>query len=200
MKLIVGLGNHEEKYTGTRHNIGFMVVDKVFQSLTPAGEEFKLEKNFKALIAKLKTKDCDLLLLKPQTFMNNSGWAVSKALTFYNIEPTDLWVIHDDIDLPLGKMRVRKGGASAGHHGVESIIEQLGSTDFIRFRLGIGKGMLDTHHPANKNLHRRQVEKAVLSPFNEHEIGDVRKMIDKASKAIRYGLTYGLEKAMNKYN
>ena len=200
MLLIVGLGNHEEKYTDTRHNIGFMVVDKVFQSLTPVGKTFAENKDFKAAIAKLHFKNQDILLLKPLTLMNNSGWAVVKASSFYKIVPQNIWVIHDDIDLPLGKLRIRKGGASGGHHGIESIMEKLATDQFMRFRLGVGKGMLDTHHPESKNLHRREVERRVLSPFAEHEVGDVRKMLDKTTKAIRYGLIHGLDKAMNRYN
>ncbi len=200
MKLIVGLGNHEEKYKNTRHNIGFMVIDQLLRSLTPVGREFKEKKSFKALFIKLPLEKEEIVIIKPQTFMNGSGWAVAKAASFYKIEAADIWVVHDDIDLPLGKIRIRRGGASGGHHGIESIMAKIGSTDFVRFRLGVGRGMLDTHHPANKNLHRRQVEKIVLSPFAEGEVGDARKMIKHADQAIRSALKDGLEKAMNRHN
>lgn len=200
MILIVGLGNPGGKYAYTRHNVGFMVVDALLKSLTPAGRDFENKKEFKASIAKLLVNDQELLILKPLEFMNASGWAVEKAAAFYKILPKDIWVISDDIDLPVGKIRIRIGGASAGHHGIESIMARLGTDAFVRFRLGVGKGMLDTHHPENKNLHRREVERRVLSPFNEHEIGDVRKMIKRADQAIRLAIKQGLEKAMNRYN
>lgn len=200
MILIVGLGNHEEKYQNTRHNIGFMVVDKLLSSLTPVGKTFSEKKEFKASIAKLRWKEKEILLLKPLTYMNNSGWAVVKVAAFYKIQPSDIWVVHDDIDLPLEKLRIRRGGASGGHHGIESIIAKLGTDQFVRFRLGVGKGMLDIHRPENKNLHRREVEKRVLSPFTEEEAGDVRKIIKRTDLALRYGILYGLEKTMNKYH
>lgn len=200
MKLIVGLGNHEERYTDTRHNVGYMVVDKLVRSLTPVGREFKSKKEFKALLIKLPLDHEDAIIIKPQTYMNASGWAVAKVAAFYKIESENIWVVHDDLDLPIGKIRIRRGGGSGGHHGIESIMAKLGSDDFFRFRLGIGAGLLDTHHPTNKNLHRREVERIVLSPFSEKEVGSARKMIKKADEILRFAIKQGLEKAMNKYN
>ena len=120
MKLIVGLGNPGKKYRNTRHNIGFMVLDGLLGKLTPVGETvWQQSKKFNSLIAKID----DIILVKPQTFMNASGIAVAKIASYYHIEPVEIWVVHDEVDLPLGKIRIRKGGGTAGHRGLESIIE-----------------------------------------------------------------------------
>jgi len=140
MKLIVGLGNPGEKYENSRHNLGFVVLDALLQKLTPVEKTvWQEEKKSNSLIAKVG----DLILAKPQTFMNASGFAVKKLNTKYQILNTELWVVHDDIDLPLGKIKIRKGGGSAGHRGIDSIAKELETHDFVRFRLGIG-------HPGGK--------------------------------------------------
>lgn len=200
MKLIVGLGNPGDKYQYTRHNIGFMVVEKLAKVLLPVGRSEKAwvgEKRFTAEICKVSE---DTLLAKPHTYMNRSGIAVLSLLSFYKISPSDLWVVHDDIDLPLGKMRIRIGGSSAGHNGVDSIMTNLHFEDFPRFRLGIGRGKLDLHHSADHNLSRREVEKYVLSLFRENEAGEVKKMIKRAVEALDSALKIGLDQAMNRFN
>jgi peptidyl-tRNA hydrolase, PTH1 family len=200
MKLIVGLGNPGEKYTYTRHNIGFMVVEKLAKSLLPVGRSERAwvgEKKFTAEICKVSD---DVLLAKPHTYMNRSGMAIQSLMTFFKIDQKDVWVVHDDIDLPIGKMRIRIGGSSAGHNGVDSIISALHFEDFVRFRLGIGKGKLDMEHTADHNLHRREIEKYVLSLFREEEVTEVKQLIKKAVKALDCGLKEGIEKAMNRYN
>lgn len=197
MNLIVGLGNPGPKYESTRHNIGFVVVDHVVKLLSEVRKSWEMNTTFRAEICKL----ADLVFAKPQTFMNASGFSVRKLMDFYKIDIDHLWVVHDDIDLPIGKIRIRKGGASAGHHGIESIIRELGSKDgFIRFRLGVGRGLLDEKKPASQNLHRHAVEKYVISPFTTHEEGKVRKLIKHASKAIELALHKGMDRAMNQYN
>lgn len=200
MKLIVGLGNPEEKYQYTRHNIGFMVVEKLAKALLPVGRSERAwvgEKKFATQVCKVSQ---DLLLAKPHTYMNRSGMAILSLINFYKISPSNLWVVHDDIDLPLGKIRIRIGGSSAGHNGVESIIETLNFTDFVRFRLGIGKGKLNIQHTADHNLSRREIEKYVLSPFRENEAGEVKKMIKNSTEALKIAFQKGLEKAMNRFN
>ena len=132
--------------------------------------------------------------------MNRSGIAVSALAGFYKVKITDLWVIHDDIDLPLGKIRIRKGGSSGGHNGVESIINNLPSPDFIRFRLGIGRGKLDIKKTTDINLSRQGIEKFVLSPFRDREGGEAKKMTKNTVKAIVLALEKGIEKAMNRFN
>jgi PTH1 family peptidyl-tRNA hydrolase len=111
-----------------------------------------------------------------------------------------LWLVHDDIDLPLGKIRIRRGGGSAGHNGVESLINNLHFADFIRVRLGVGRGKLNKMHTADFNLHRREIEKYVLSPFRENEAGAVKHLIKKAAEALSLALNKGIEAAMNRFN
>lgn len=199
MKLIVGLGNPGSKFEYTRHNIGFMVVERLVKdkfSLLPSLKAWKMEKQYPAQVCNKN----DLVVIKPLSFMNLSGLAVKRVMDFFKIKIDDLWVVHDDIDLPIGKIRIRKGGASAGHHGIDSIIKNLNSDNFLRFRLGIGKGKLDKPHTADHNLHRREVEKFVVSPFRDNEGGEVKKLIKNAVEALEIALDKGIEKAMNRFN
>jgi len=200
MKLIVGLGNPGEKYEYTRHNIGFMVVEKLVRELLPVTRSEKAWKEESKFSGKLCKISDNILLLKPQTYMNRSGGAVLATVNFFKIKIADIWVIHDDIDLPLGKIRIRVGGGSAGHNGVESIINSLHSPDFVRFRLGIGKGKLNLQHSADYNLHRREIEKYVLSSFRDNEGGEVKKLIKHTVEAVRIAISDGLDKAMNRFN
>lgn len=181
MKLIVGLGNPGDKYFHTRHNLGFAVLDKMAPDVN-----WSEEKRFKSIICKLSK---DLLLIKPQTYMNNSGMAVSLLVNFYKVKPEDIIIIHDDLDLKLGKIKVRIGGSAAGHHGVESIISALGTDQFIRVRLGIG----------NLQVHSN-VEKFVVEPFMPNEKSIVKRMLKKASAALELILDKGLQNAQSQYN
>jgi len=199
MKLIVGLGNPGEKFTYTRHNIGFMVVERLVKDKLPLEQSLKAWKEDRKMSAMI-CKIGDILIIKPQTYMNLSGRAVLRVSSFYKIKTEDIWVVHDDIDLPLGKIRIRRGGASAGHHGIETIIKETGESDFVRFRLGIGKGKLDRVHSADHNLHRQDVEKYVVSPFGRGEAGELKKIIKHAVDALNIALDKGLEKAMNRFN
>lgn len=142
MYLVVGLGNIGEQYNKTRHNAGFEVLDKFLEhtnELEHAADKFVLNRKLDAMIADVMYKKSRILLLKPVLFMNNSGISVRKGIDYYNLDMTDLIVIHDDIDLPLGAIRLKKGGGAGGHHGLESIINQLGYSDFIRLRMGVGR-------------------------------------------------------------
>ncbi|MCL4338078.1 aminoacyl-tRNA hydrolase [Patescibacteria group bacterium] len=199
MKLIIGLGNPGDKYQYSRHNIGFMAVEKFIKDRLPSAvtkNAWKDETKFSGKICKLE----DCIVVKPQTYMNRSGISVLSLVNFYKINLEDIWVVHDDIDLPLGKIRIRKGGGSAGHNGIESIMANLHSPDFERFRLGIGRGKLDKEHTADHNLHRREVEKYVLSLFRDSEASDVKHLIKSAVEAIEIALKDGIEKAMNRFN
>lgn len=206
MKLIVGLGNPGDKFKYTRHNIGFMVVEKLVKdkfSLLPSLKAWKKEEKFLSEVCKAPASPAggdNYIIAKPQTYMNLAGLAVSKLANFYKVGPSDILVVHDDIDLPVGKMRIRVGGASAGHHGIDSIIKNLGSSDFVRFRLGIGRGKLDKPHGEGHNLHRHEVEKFVVSPFRDNEGGEVKKLIKNAVTAIEIVLDKGLGAAMNRFN
>jgi len=190
MKLIVGLGNPGEKYEKTRHNLGFMVVDVLARKMLPLEKtKWKFDKKSNSLFLILNSK---FILVKPQTFMNASGFAVKSLITNYSITNySTLWVVHDDVDLPLGKIKIRIGGAAAGHHGVESIIQELGTDKFVRFRLGIG-------HPGRGA--DAQVERYVLREFDINETSEVKQMTKKCVKAIQVALVSGLERAMNQFN
>lgn len=183
MKLIVGLGNPGPKYASTRHNIGFMVVDKLARELGAATVVWKEELKLKALVARLGDV---VLLAKPLTYVNNSGLAVAAILAYYKCSPEDLWVVHDDIDLPLGKIRIREQGGTGGHHGIESIVREVKTDTFVRFRLGIGK--------------KKNVVDFVLSRFSRHEAGDLKHLVKRGTQAVRVALTEGIDKAQNQYH
>jgi PTH1 family peptidyl-tRNA hydrolase len=196
MKLLVGLGNPEEKYANTRHNLGFDVVSDLQRKLN--GSEWSNNATFRSELSEIRyPNDHKVLLIRPQTYMNNSGLAVAKLASFYKVEPEDIIIIHDELDLPLGHIKIRLGGSAAGHHGVESIMEKLGTDKFIRVRLGIGNlktalGERGTNHFG--------AEHYVLEPFMPNESSDVKKMIKQTIKAIEILLTKGYENAQNQFN
>ncbi|MDO8551347.1 MAG: aminoacyl-tRNA hydrolase [bacterium] len=196
MKLIVGLGNPGEKYSQTRHNLGFMVLDKLLPQLTSAEETtWQRDTKTKSEIFKLG----DLILVKPQTYMNNCGFTIKKLADFYHISPENIWVIHDDLDLPLGRIKIRKGGGTAGHHGLDSIAEKLGSFDFVRFRLGIDK--VEGHDELSKDrVGRREVENYILGELSPKEHNEVKKVIKRVIEAIELASKKSLDQAMNQFN
>ena len=197
MKLIVGLGNPGTKYERVRHNLGFMVVEELGKRVKRQGESWKYEEKFKSEILDFTLNASRFTLVKPQTYMNNSGMAVVALVDYFKIPPEDLIGIHDDLDLPLGKIKVRLGGAAAGHHGVESIINALGTDKFIRVRLGIGN--LRTQSSEHKHAHV-DTNKFVLEPFMHSEKSKVKHTIKQTVKALDILLEQGLEKAQNQFN
>lgn len=199
MFLLVGLGNPGEKYEGTRHNLGFEIVDEFARKLGVHGSWF-IDKKFKSQLIKVnepRTNNYQLLLVKPQTYMNLSGMAVLAVAKYYKIKPKDITVIHDELDLLLGHIKIRLGGSDAGHHGIESIIKKLGTEQFVRLRLGIG---------ANKTLsgeHKKvafSAEHFVMEPFLPQEHNQVKSLIKKAVKALEVLLEKGIDKAQAQYN
>lgn len=194
MKLIVGLGNLGKKYEKTRHNIGFQVIDE-FQNKNNF-PLFKLEKIFLSEISKGVINNEKIILVKPRTFMNLSGKAVKilvknffKRISLSKISK-NLFVIHDDIDLPLGKIKISVNRGSGGHKGIESIIKELKTRNFVRFRVGIQP---KTNKPKN-------IENFVLGKFNKREEKIIKEIIKKTSEAIEFSLQEGLEKTMSRYN
>jgi peptidyl-tRNA hydrolase, PTH1 family len=175
MKLVVGLGNPGEKYIGVRHNIGFEAMDELARKLNIGN--WSIDKKNKSEVIKTS----DLILAKPQTYMNNSGLAVKQLATYYKIPTTDIIVIHDDLDLLLGKIKVRSNGAAGGHHGVQSIIESLGTDQFTRVRLGIGN---DKSHSGEHNRIHFEAEKFVLEGFMPGERSKIKSMIKQAIKEL----------------
>lgn len=174
MKLIVGLGNPGEKYKKTRHNLGFLMVDYL-----AAGGKWKESKKANCLYSKKQIGLEEVELIKPLTFMNSSGQAVNYLQKKHHLKPKDILIIHDEIDLPLGEIRIQEGRGPAGHKGVQSIIDQLGTKDFIRMRIGIRptdqETIIDT-------------EKFVLEKFTAEEEKIVQQTIKKAAQLVRAAL------------
>ena len=175
MIIIAGLGNPGEKYKNTRHNVGFQVVNEFAKENN--FPEFKLSKKSNALVSENVLNEKKIIIIKPQTFMNESGKAVKALLK--NTTRTVLVVIHDDIDLPLGKIRISKNRGSAGHKGVESIIKEIGTKDFTRFRIGVSS---KTEKPKN-------VEKYVLQKFNKEEEKIIKEVIQEITTEIKKKLS-----------
>ncbi len=186
MIIVAGLGNPGKKFKDTRHNVGFMAVDLFAENNN--FPEFKLQKKSGALVSE---KD-DILLVKPQTFMNDSGKSV-KSLTS-NSEVSNLVIVHDDIDLPVGKIKIVKERGSAGHKGVESIIKSIGNDGLIRFRIGIEP---DLPAQAGNSV---EAMKIVLKNFSEAEKEKIDYAIKKASDALSLFIKEGLDKTMNEFN
>jgi PTH1 family peptidyl-tRNA hydrolase len=189
MKLIVGLGNPGRSYARNRHNIGFIALNHFARS---EGIKFDRKKGL-ARIGIGKVADKEVVLAKPQTFMNNSGHPVRRLVDRFDIAPNDLIVIHDDLDLPLAKIRISSGSSSGGHKGINSIIQELGSQDFIRLRIGIGR-------PDKPQISEDDIIKYVLSDFSPTEKRAIEKIIPRVSEAILCLLKEGLTTAMNRFN
>jgi PTH1 family peptidyl-tRNA hydrolase len=183
--LIVGLGNPGIEYRSSRHNVGFMVIDRLASELG-----IKLGKyQFKALTGSQIRDGQKWIIAKPQTFMNLSGTAVGSLVKFYKVPMDHLMIIHDDIDLPIGTIRIRPKGGSAGQNGVNSIIERLGAQDFPRLRVGIGR-------PSGQ----RTAANYVLADFQKSEKAIVDDLLDKCTEAVKTFVHSGLDAAMNRYN
>jgi len=186
MKLIAALGNPGDKYSNTRHNAGFMIIDKLAQKW---GFEFMQENKFKSLICKTFYNNEPIFIIKPQTFMNLSGEAVGAVMHFYKIELPDLLVVYDDISLSLGKMRFRANGSDGGHNGIKSIISHVNSDKFARLKFGVGP------QPANVPS-----EVFVLSDFPKDDKQILEDTVQKATEAIECYFSNGMEKAQNMFN
>ncbi len=192
MKLIVGLGNPGLVYSHNRHNIGFMCLSRFARM---HGIRFAHKKG-QARVAEGEIAGTNVILARPQTMMNRSGLSVSRLVQRYKISPEDLIIIHDDLDLPLGKIRIRKGGRSGGHKGIESIIEELGSTDFVRIRVGIGR-------PDAMGAGRDKDAEVVDHVLGDFEAGENRvatEVKNIVAEAISCLISEGLAAAMNRYN
>ena len=183
--VVVGLGNPGKQYEYTRHNAGFLVVDR----LTRESGISLQERKFKASWGASQVGSSKIHFIKPLTFMNRSGEVVGEILRYFGLSAGGMLVVHDDLDLPSGRMRLVRGGGPGGHKGVSSIIAHVGTRDFPRLKLGIGKPAL-----------KEQVEAYVLqSPFAD-ELSVFEQMIDRAAEAVRSVLIDGLEAAMNRVN
>jgi peptidyl-tRNA hydrolase, PTH1 family len=186
VKLIVGLGNTGIEYQFTPHNLGFLTIDRLANDI---GVEVR-NRNCRALTARAVIEEQQVLLAKPETYMNLSGMAVRELVGKYEADPgKDLIVVYDELDLPLGRIRIRQRGSSAGHNGMESIIGALGTQEFLRVRLGVG--------PEKKVS---DGAKYLLSPFRKAQLKVLDEILDAASDAVRVILKAGPAAAMNRFN
>jgi PTH1 family peptidyl-tRNA hydrolase len=183
VKLVVGLGNPGSQYRNTRHNVGFWVVDEV-------ASRWHLHDAWRERDDALFVKQAGgSVLLKPLTYMNLSGYAVSRMRQFFQVEPADVLVVVDEVALPLGRLRARARGSAGGHNGLKSIVEQLGTTEFPRLRIGVGRGDA-----------RRDLADHVLSTFDPEERETIRAATLRAADAVEMFISDGIERVMNTFN
>ena len=191
MKLIVGLGNVGKDYKDTRHNVGFDVVNKM--AILLCDNEFSEKNKFNCLTCDLTKNSEKVKLVKPAQYMNLSGLSVKKLADYYDIDSKDILVIHDDLDLTVGEMRFKQAGGTGGHHGLQSIHENLGTDEYDRCRIGIGK-------QGKTVMSADEGAKYVLGRFNQTEADLINEVIDKSVKGVKCWLEEGIEICMNKYN
>ncbi|MGI6413358.1 MAG: aminoacyl-tRNA hydrolase [Syntrophomonadaceae bacterium] len=183
MKIVVGLGNPGSRYRGTRHNMGYMVVDQLAHLYKVEREESR----FDSLIGHLTINSEKVLLVKPLTYMNLSGKAVAPLVNWYKLDLSHLLVVYDDMDIAAGDLRIRASGGAGGHKGLKSVIEMLGSQDFPRVRVGIGR-------PVDNSIDW------VLGHFAGQEKEELTRVIERAANAVITWVSHGIDKAMNEYN
>jgi PTH1 family peptidyl-tRNA hydrolase len=184
--IIIGLGNPGREYGGSRHNLGFMCLTELAHRLGVR----VTERSSNALVATAIAlgREGSVLLAKPQTFMNLSGRAAAALLRKHKLTPSDLWVIHDDMDLPFGRLRIRKGGGAGGNNGVRSLIAELGDSGFVRFRMGVGRPQPD------------DAVEYLLSPFTDEERERLPAFVAVAVEAVMDALNEGIDVSMNRHN
>jgi len=190
IKLVIGLGNPGQKYEQTRHNIGFLVMDRLAALY---GAEMANHLKWRAHVAKVP--NVGTLLMKPQTFMNESGQSARAAMHFYKWQPEQVLVVYDDVSLPFGGLRFRLAGSAGGHNGIKSIISHLGSDRFPRLKIGIGSGNSDGQGRADKSLTGH-----VLGNFSRDEQNQLENTLATATEAVQFALSEGVESAANSFN
>ena len=182
--LVAGLGNPGPRYERDRHNVGWMVVDELARR-----RDMSFKSKFSGRVGETRVDDHRLALLKPETYMNESGRSISAAARYYKIAPEDLLVVHDDVDLELGRLQARAGGGLAGHNGLRSIAQTLGTSDFLRLRIGVGRPGRGDH---------RDVAAFVLAPFELHEDRD--GIVSRAADAVEALVVDGIEGTQGRFN
>ena len=182
--LVAGLGNPGPRHERDRHNVGWMVVDELARR-----RDMSFKSKFSGRVGETRVDDHRLALLKPETYMNESGRSISAAARYYKIAPEDLLVVHDDVDLELGRLQARAGGGLAGHNGLRSIAQTLGTSDFLRLRIGVGRPGRGDH---------RDVAAFVLAPFELHEDRD--GIVSRAADAVEALVVDGIEGTQGRFN
>ncbi|MBO8172678.1 MAG: aminoacyl-tRNA hydrolase [Bacillaceae bacterium] len=185
MKVVIGLGNPGKEYENTRHNVGFMVLDRLADMWHVDISQHK----FQSMVGEGRLDTEKVLLVKPLTFMNLSGEAVRKVVDFYKLDIEDLVIVYDDLDLPAGRIRLRQKGSAGGHNGIKSIIAHLGTQEFKRVKIGIDRP------PAGQDVARY-----VLSPFGKEERNLVDEAVDRAARACEHWIRHSFTDAMNQFN
>jgi PTH1 family peptidyl-tRNA hydrolase len=188
MELIVGLGNPGEQYAATWHNAGWMALDSL--AAKHGLGAFSSHKKSQSLVSKNQLAGQDIILAKPQTFMNKSGQAVAALVQFFKVNPEQVWLVHDEIDLPLGTLRIARGGSDAGHKGVKSVIASLGTKDIVRFRIGV-------QTPSRAQM---PTDAYVLKTIDPEYQDALDEAILRTATAIEIAIIEGVEKAMNQFN
>ncbi|MBX7144748.1 MAG: aminoacyl-tRNA hydrolase [Oligoflexia bacterium] len=186
--MIAGLGNPGARYSATRHNAGFMVLDKLVGQLLGAKAVWKEEHS--ALSLKVRLGDCEALVVKPQSFMNRSGEPIQELLRYYRVEVPNLIVVHDEIDIPFGSLRVKQGGGDGGHNGIRSIVRCLGSVDFVRIRFGVGRPLIPS----------MEVADWVLEKFSGPEASELERLCQRGAAAVEAVCMEGVLAAQNRFN
>lgn len=182
--LVAGLGNPGVKHARDRHNVGWMVVDELARR-----SEVAFKSKFNGRLAEMRLGEAKVALLEPETYMNESGRSISAATRYFKVVPEDLLVVHDDVDLDVGRLQARLGGGLAGHNGLRSIAQSLGTPEFLRLRIGVGR-------PGRGD--RRAVADYVLAPFDAHD--DREAMVTRAADAVEIIVADGLEEAQRRFN
>ncbi len=212
MHLVVGLGNPGKKYTKNRHNLGYLIVDEfareegLFWRYNPDWTSYYVKSHKQPAVVSSGAKGViDYVLLKPTTFMNKSGAAVKSASIFFKIPKSDILVIHDDLDLPFGKIRLAFDSMSAGHKGVDSVIESMAGVEFGRLRIGIGRPSRSTYAKASVDKKasdgkQKETENYVLSDFTREEQKELKNIIKISKEALKSYLSDGIFATMNRFN
>lgn len=183
--MVVGLGNPGDEYAGNRHNVGYLVVEQ----LAGAGARFKSHKRSKAVMWEGRIDGRRTVLVKPTTYMNDSGQAVAPLCAFYKVEPEQVVVVHDELDLPFGSIRLKQGGGDNGHNGLKSLRRSLGTGEFFRARVGIGR-------PPG----RMEPAAFVLRDFSAAERAEIPELVDRTADAVAALMTQGLDRAQSQFN
>ena len=193
IRALVGLGNPGRKYAETRHNVGWLVIEALAQKASGGASGPGWSAKFNGEFSKLRLGTLDVWALKPGTFMNLSGHPTQAMCAFYGVAPGEVLVIHDDLDLPFGKVQIKSGGGHGGHNGLRSLVAQLGSPAFVRVRVGVGR-------PAGGKASDNDVADHVLAPFSPLERADLPRVVELARDAVVAVLEQGVRAAMNRIN
>lgn len=193
-QFIAGLGNPGSKYELTRHNIGFMLLDYLVSESAPHGVVAGWKDQMGALVSEVRFGGCKVIVAKPQKYMNLSGEPVQQLLRFYKIEAEDLLVVHDDVDIPYGSLRLRRGGGVGGHNGLKSISSALGSNNYLRLRMGVGRPDVE------EGVTQRELSSWVLSRFDQEEQKKLPELLSSGARAVEELYERGLKDAQNYWN